>query len=300
MVGESGRRGAVKIVVSSNCQTGGLAAALGAMLPADTVVPCPWIGDDASDVTLRAALNDADAWVTAADDVARAELLPPGRDVTVVRVPRVLFNAFHPDTIYVAGSDGAWLESPVARLHSAIVVWGWRNGLSPADIVARFVPSVMDGLGYTAAWDPAVERLRATVAPTDIDFDPFFLPLQRGEPFMLTVNHARIGALVQLARQVAPRLGARADLVEFPWETTLPDGPLARGPFWPVYPTVAGALGVRGGYVWRRPGGQYFDLEAFVEASLARYAGYEPTAVLAPALDDPRYDEVLGDALVAT
>jgi hypothetical protein len=289
-----------KIVVSSNCQTGGIAAALTAMMPDDAVVARPWIGADASEPDLRRELRDADVWVTAADDASRAALLPSGRTIDVVRVPRIVFTAFHPDTIRVAGPDGAWLPSAVARLHSAIVVWGWRNGIGAGEIVDRFTPAVMEGLGYTAGWEPAVAQLRDAFATSDVDFEPFFLAVRRATPFMLTVNHARVAVLVHLARPVARRLGAPAERVEFPWETTLPDRPMTNGPFWPVYPVVAASLGVPGGFVWRPPGGGYLGLEQFVRASLDRYANVDPATVVAPALDDPRFDAVLGDALVAS
>jgi hypothetical protein len=283
-----------KIVVSSNCQTGGLTAAIAAMLPADTAVPCPWVGDDASEHVLREELRDADAWVTAAERGMGDEFLPNGRSVTVVRVPRILFGAFHPDTIYVAGPGGEWLESPVARLHSAIVVWGWRNGLGAEQITDLFTTATMQGLGYTSDWNAATERLRSAVEATDIDFPSFFLPLRQGLPFMLSVNHPRISVLIHLARQVARLLGAETDLVEFPWEGAISDRLLASGPLWPVYPPIAESLGLRGGYVWRRFGGGFLCREQFIAESLARYAELDPAAVIVPALDDPRFDAVLG------
>ena len=190
------------IVVSSNCQTGGIASALVAMLPRDSIRPFPWTGADASATALRDALRSADVWVTAADERTRSALLPKGRDVGVIRVPQILFDAFHPDAIRIVGANGTLLASPVARLHSAIVVWGWRNGLDASDIALRFRPAVMERLGYTSAWDPAVDRLRNIVDATDVDFDRFFLPLRRGMPFMLTINHVRLAGLVSLARRV--------------------------------------------------------------------------------------------------
>jgi hypothetical protein len=117
---------------------------------------------------------------------------------------------------------------------------------------------------------------------------------------MLTINHVRLAGLVSLARQAATMLGAPRERVDFPWETTLADRPLANGPYWPVYPAIAESLGTRGGFYWRAPGGDYMSLDEFVAASLAMYAAYERKTVVAPALDDPRFDEVLGDVLVGS
>jgi hypothetical protein len=287
-----------KIVVSSNCQTGGLAVALAAMLPFDQVVPCPCVGADASEQVLGNQLQDADAWVTAAEHDSPVDALLPQRDVEVVRVPRIFFRAFQPDVIFISGPDGEWLESPVARTHSAIVVWGWRHGLDARQIVALFNPPVFDGLGYTAEWHPEVERLRAAVEPTDVDFPSFFLPLRRRVPFMFSVNHPRLEVMVQIARQAARTLGADNDRVAYPWESVLPDALLASGPVWPVYPAIAATLGGRGGFVWRRwNDARILGLDDFVEASLGRYARYSPDDVIAPPLDDPRFDQVLGAAL---
>ena len=40
------------------------------------------------------------------------------------------------------------------------------------------------------------------------------------------------------------------------------------------------------------------SLDEFVAASLAVYAAYDRSTLVAPALDDPRFDEVLADTLV--
>ena len=285
-----------KIVVSSNCQTGGLAAALAAMLPDDSIRPEPWIGDDASEVELRRALVGADVWVTAADPGSVRELVGDGSSSPrVLAVPRVLFGGFQPDTVYAA-VDEQWIASPVARMHSAIVLWGWRHGLAASEIVELFTPAVMHGLGYASAWNAAVDRLRDAVEVAGLDFGMFFLPLPRRECFMLTVNHPRIVVLVQIARQVARELSAEPAAVDYPWETTLPDRPAMFGPVWPVYPVVAETLGLRGGFVWRNQDGRLLRLDQFVAESVERYGQYQPDDISIPALDDPRFDAVLAEA----
>jgi hypothetical protein len=285
------------IVVSSNCQTGGVAAALAALLPHDHVDAVPCDGPQVDRQHLEACVRAADVWVTSASPDVQEMVLGGGRP-EVVRMPRVVFDAFHPDAVRVVGPDGKGVPSPVSRMHSAIVVWGWGRGLDADDVVALFTPATMDALGYTSCWDRAVEQLRATVDATDIDFAPFFLPLLSGPPFMLTVNHPRLSVLVQLAQQVAVILGADDDRAEYPWEEILPDALLTGGPIWPLYPAVAAALGRRGGFVWRRFGGGVLGLEQFVAESLEHLGRLRRDDVAAPVLDDPRFDAALGGSLV--
>src|SRR5262249_21620112 len=171
-----------------------------------------------------------------------------------LRVPTVFFRAFHPDTIWVSDRDGNWLPSPTGRMHSAIVVWGWRKGLGRDEIAARFESDVFARLGYTSAWQMEVDRLRDATERTDVDFGELFLRLRSRLPFMYTVNHPRLRVLVELARPIARQLGAVPDDVEFPWEDVLADALLESGPVWPIYPAIADSLGVTGGLIWRRWG----------------------------------------------
>jgi hypothetical protein len=211
----------------------------------------------------------------------------------VVSVPNLWFHAFHPDVIHVPHPEGGMLKSPAGDYNSAIVLWGWKHGLGAEQILARFSRSTLIALGYPWRWDAAVAQLRAAFAASDLDFAQFFLPLRRGRAFMLSDNHPRIDALVEIARQVAATLGAAPELVQFPWEGVLPDALLATGPVWPVYPVVAEVLGLRGGFVWRRANGTMLDLVGFVDESLNEYDALDPDEVKVPAFDHPWWDEVL-------
>lgn len=92
-----------RILVSGYCQTGGIAAALAALLPGDEVraQPLPAAADAAA---LAAALDWADTWVPYMDYAAVAAApaiaaLLPGRRVQPM--PQVSFPAFHPDICYL-------------------------------------------------------------------------------------------------------------------------------------------------------------------------------------------------------
>lgn len=284
------------ILVMSNCQTGGLHAALAAMLPADHITSLAWLG--AEPHGLRAELAEVDVWVCSipreqAEDIAAAAGVAP----QIIVVPTVWFPAFHPDQTPILRRGGGELEGAVGPYHSKICVWGWTHGFDAEAVLASFRPDVFAGLGYFDAWAPATAELRGIFEPTDVDFASWFLPLGRRGAFMLTNNHPRIDALVQLARLVAEQLGAAPELVRYGWEQVLPDGLLASSVVWPLYPAVADALDLPGAYVWRLASGELIDLPTFVSRSLASYSAIHPAEVDIDHLEaDPRFAAVLGTA----
>lgn len=284
-----------RIVVLSNCQLGATAAALAALLPDDEIDPVPWAGFEPEDLPDR--LAGADAWVSCLPRARSEELVAQqGRPLPLVTVPVLSFFGYHPDAIHVDHPDGGEVASAVGPYCSAIVTWGWRHGLGPDQVVARFTPEVLAGLGYTTGWDQRLVRLRTVLGRSDVDFARWYLPLVRGGCFMLTDNHPRVAALVGVARLVAEQLGADPARLAVPWEDVIPDGLLATGAVWPVYPPVAESLGLVGSYVWRTPAGELVELEEFVRRTLDGLAGLDPGRVDVPQLDDPRFDRVLGPA----
>lgn len=286
-----------RIVVVSNCQLGAVAIALAAMLPDDEVVPRPWTGS--VPVGLGDDLAGADAWVSclprAESEAIVATLDAP---ISLITIPLLSFFGYHPDALHLRNPDGGEIESAVGPYSSGIVTWGWAHGLDVDEVVARFTPGVMTGLGYTSAWSGAMVRMRTIVERTDVDVARLHLPLVRGGCFMLTDNHPRVRALVQVARLVAERLGADPRLVAEPWEDVIPDGLLATGAVWPVYPPVAEALGLAGSYVWRTPDGELIGLRDFVGRTLELLAPLDPSRVdLGPLAGDPRFDRTLGPSV---
>lgn len=274
--GRSGRR----IVVTSNCQLGGLHAALSAMLPDDEVLAVPYHGFEPPE--LASLLPEADVWVSSYHPTeARSILDRYGSPAELISVPLLLFTGFHPDIVHVILPDGRELESAAGGYSSAIVAWGWMHGLTEQEILARFSPETFAALGYTTtAWAGGVRLARYVFDEANADFDAWFLPLlARGGMFMLTDNHPRLDALVQLARPVARRLGAPADRVAYPWETVVPDGLLATSTVWPLYPHVADHLDQPGAYAWRCVNGELIDLPTFVRRSLALYREVDPATV---------------------
>ena len=283
-----------RIVIMSNCQTGGLYASLGGMLPDDEHLPIAWLGTEPEG--LRDLLSIADVFVSSLPRAESEALLEAaGSRALLVPVPVIWFPGFHPDLLHVPLANGTELQSAVGPYNSAILLWGWRNGWSAEQIIAAFNPATFAGLGYTSSWAGQVNLLRATVEAAEMDFASWFLPLARGSAFMLTDNHPRLDALVQMARLVALGLGADPTLVRSAWEQVIPDGLLATSVVWPIYPGIAEGLGLPGAYVWRCADGELISLEPFVRRTLALWEGIDPRTVPILRFDhDQRFAAVLG------
>ena len=271
------------LAVTSGCQSGGIARALSGMLP-DHAVRVLMSGAD--EEPLLETLAHSEHWVTSLPRAETDRLAAASRtSARIIRIPNLYFHAFHPDIIHVGVEpSGRPLGSPAGEYSSAIVVHGWISGLSAAQIRARFSAEIFDRVGFFRAWDIAVGVLRQRFDESDVDFAEWFLPVARSGVFMLTDNHPSVGALIQLARQVAFSLGAPKDRLDHPWERVIPDGLLATSTVWPVYSEIAERLAVRGGYIWRREDGEILGLDDFIESSLDSYRAVDPAKIMVPEL----------------
>jgi hypothetical protein len=268
------------IVVSSNCQTGGVAAALACFLPDATVVPVALPRPD--DATSVAAFRDkwlggADAWIVADRPTLIDAILPPGGEgrLRVVRIPVILFDAFHPDTVYVQSARTGQLTS--IHYNSAIVAWCYKHGIEAKRVVRLFSPEVYDALGYFDRWRTSVDELRRRFESVNMDFASFFLSAKRETPFMHSVNHPTSRCLTILARLAARALGA--DERTTSRAPRVPDG-LADAA-WPVYPEIAETYGIAGEYAWVLAGRRVVGVLPFVEFTFERYAAedFEPSDI---------------------
>ena len=129
-----------RIVVTSNCQLGGLHAALSAMLPDDEVIAVPYLGVEPPE--LVDLLPGAQVWVSSMHpSEARPVLDRLGSPAQLVSIPLLLFTGFHPDIVHLADPAGGEVESAVGGYSSAVVGWGWRQGWDAERIIDRFTPA---------------------------------------------------------------------------------------------------------------------------------------------------------------
>ncbi len=289
-----------RIVVTGNCLSRGLGEALAGLLGAEHLDVFPeWDlrpGNDLSSVAT--ALERADLWVRIplanGPDLGRLT----ERVSTVVDAPAFTFPAFHPDIVYATRrSDGSFFRGQT-DYHSAIGLWAWRKGLSAAAATALFDDEVMRQLAYDAYWTPSVAGLKAAFDVAGLEFAPFWLRLKRLGVFMHSINHPRVEAIALLAKSIAHAVGAPRSVWEVPLERYLQD--YLSAIVWPVYPTVARALGVPGHYGWRTPISYYPNLERWLAATWDSYDDGARDDLDCLRLDDGTYDAVLGERLPAS
>lgn len=290
----------MRIVVSSNCQTGGLTAGLRILLPNVQVDPHPYGGLD--EVGRQALIQDvanADVWVCTAPAkfVSMVTQSCDSASLRLVTLPELYFDAFHPDLVYAWLPDNITLDTATGPYNSAIALWAWRRGLSPGQTIDLFTPSVFEGLGYHDRWDLSTARLRADFAAhPGLDPGEFVRVLQRKGPFMHTVNHPKSSALAELARQLASQLGSTPELLAEPIDDFMPDALMTASVVWPMYPSIANSLGFVGSFTWKLADQSVIRLEEFIERSFESYRLHATPGFACHQLDWPMYDPILSEA----
>lgn len=265
----------MRILVATNCQGGGIAAALSriASLP-EVAVTTLFMGDTYEQVCERLSpmVSGCDALLVVAGFAGFARRMVAERGpegLRVMAIPSIEFDAFHPDLTYATFRASGALQH---YYHSAIALWAFDRRIAPARAARLFCERTYRELGYLERWRPAVDRLRSNFEASDLGarFGEFFLAVKRLGCFMHTINHPRIEVLVLLAGLIARELGLE---LRSPFrEGELTDA--LNMAIWPVYPEIGDALGIAGGGVgWRLDSGRVRidGAEEFIRYSYRHY-----------------------------
>lgn len=241
----------MKIVISANCQTYGISAALSAMCDMPPPVCIQNIGVPAE--TLREQLvyelENADAFIYANNNAVGIELASQfSSKLAGLKVPVVSFHAFHPDLCYAYHRQS--LQFTRDNYNSVIALWAYTNNLAPERTAMLYRAEVYAALGYFDAWPAAVRQMQAAFDDSDFkpDFREFYLAVKREGCFMHTVNHPRLPVLMGLSKLIIRRLGLEVRREISPGQIN--DN--LNGQIWPIYPEIAEHLALEGGsYVWK-------------------------------------------------
>jgi hypothetical protein len=274
----------VKIYVVGNCQSISLAACLAVMLPGIEVerleiAADPGVRATEDDLVFRQR-NPRIAWTRRA---AR---------INEILFPRVFFNAFHPDLVFVAGPEGR-VAAPLRLCHSSLVLYAWQRGLSVSRTKALFCEPVFEKLDFFRYWDAAKTVLLEEGEAIGFPLGALFEGWQRSGAFMHLSTHPALTVMADIARTLTARAGL-SPAVDTP-EYYLND-PLLALPVWPIYPEIASRLGCRGGYAFKQdqpPGWvatpDVLDLAEFIGRSFEAYAHMAPAALACTRLNHPAY-----------
>jgi hypothetical protein len=258
-----------RILVTTYCQTPGLASALRLIFPdAEIFTRSSLAKQDANPADVAHLLGQIDAWVNieaGPEFFSGAEFAQSHPQLRYVSVPLLEFAAFHPDVCTAAQTSSN--KSLTAKHTSAIAVWAYRNKMPVRDAVRLFNRASFANLGYLSNWEQSAARLRTVFAASSLAeyFDRFYLRVKRLGVFMYSNTHPRPEALAELAKIVALKLGKSDAALNI----DLPTLDALSYFLWPVYPEIAGNLSVRtSGYVWQLADGTRIEgLENFLKHS---------------------------------
>lgn len=225
---------------------------------------------------------------------------------SAIELPVLVFPAFHPDLVHVhdrADPRGGLLQSATGDYHSALVLFGYLEGLEPAGIRRLFDPAIFARLGYLDLWDPSCAMLLDTGRDAGWDLGDDLMRWTRRGAFMHSVNHPKPHVVADLALGVLRRMGLQPPEVDI--ETYLPDEFIAQGT-WPIYPAIALQYGVPASDLFltqptrtRQPA-RSLPLDAFIAASLASYRRYATADIDCPRVAEWRRDPAITQALLET
>ncbi|MDD2722834.1 MAG: WcbI family polysaccharide biosynthesis putative acetyltransferase [Methylovulum sp.] len=280
------------IVISSNCQTGGIAATMRAIYPGKVIVPirASAANDKKGSNALIAELANAAIWITGGR-FELAQNLP----VKVIKVPSINFHAFHPDLCYAEKKSANTLTK--VHYNSQIAIWAFNNQIDTSDAVRLFNGSTFKALGYFDQWGANAERLKLSFRQndfSDIEFNQFFLAVKRRGVFMHSVNHPSAETIVEFCKLIAIRLGADQGIVKR--KIIIPDSLI--GTIWPLYPEIGQELGLVGNYVWRIGNQEIEGLESYLDFAYQQYLeqGIQPSDLVSK-WPIPHLDSVLNTEL---
>lgn len=222
-----------------------------------------------------------------------------------IELPILVFPAFHPDLVHVhdrADRRGGLLPSATGDYHSALVLFGYLEGLDAARIQKLFEEAIFARLGYFDLWDGSCAMLLDAGRAAGWDLSDDLMRWTRRGAFMHSVNHPKPHVVADLARGVLRKIGLQPPEIDI--ETYLPDEFIAQGT-WPVYPAIAAHYGVPANdHFLTQPtrtkqAARTLSLEAFIAASLASYRRYATADIDCPRVAEWRRDPAIRQALLA-
>jgi len=263
------------IVVTSNCQTHGIALSLNLMLPSFEAIPV-WSlsGLDFVIEQINSKVKRDFIWVTTLVPEQQKKVLQDTNvyPSKVIQIPEIFFDAFHPDMTYVQLVNGELLESALGHYHSKISLWAFLNKIELSDTLNLFSKHTYESLGYFRKHSDSIQALRNSIITVGLDVSLFDEIIYHGESFMHTFNHPKLKVLSAVAQSVCLQLGIIPKINHSEIPLVARDVLFESGPIYPIYPEIADFFGVDGTYSSRRQDGRVLSLKEFTEESFEIYS----------------------------
>lgn len=191
--------------------------------------------------------------------------------------PSIVFPAYQPDMSYLRGvrkgGNLETIESEMVVYHSAIMVFGYVNGIPAKDIGEWFNAHTYSRLGYFDAWDRSREDLVAEGLAAGMPLGAAIGRWARGGNFMFSMNHPKIRVMSDIAAELMQRTGLSSTCTN---AADFLDDPLRKMSIWPVYPEIAQRYGLDGHMTFRRSEtNEALSLSDFIERSYETYSHFE-------------------------
>jgi hypothetical protein len=207
--------------------------------------------------------------------------------------PRIWFNAFHPDVVYVAGPNGS-VPAPLGDYHSSLVLYAWHRGMRAAETARLFCEPVFERLGFFNCWPAAKHALLEEGRAVDFPIADVLSRWERRGCFMYAPNHPALFVMADIARELTRRAELTPAL-NVP-EYFLSD-PMLEKAIWPLYPGIADRLGLLGTYHFKpeQPRGalpMLLDLDEFIDRSFQAYESMSPESLACTRLQSTAYRDL--------
>jgi hypothetical protein len=101
----------------------------------------------------------------------------------------IFFEGLHPDVTLV-GKGGQRLQSPLADYHSRAALFGYRAGLSAAELCKKVRDeNFAESVGYRSTWDDSIKELYKRSNLCDINYGHRFEEIMKTRLPLFVVNH---------------------------------------------------------------------------------------------------------------
>jgi Polysaccharide biosynthesis enzyme WcbI len=267
------KKGRPCIVVTSNCQTHGIAQAIEALNQEYQIIAIWKLGEIEEVIRNMNEIEKDIIWITSCNhsqiDLIKSRVKT--QIIEVVRIPDIWFDAFHPDLTYLEKNEGGVVDSILGAYHSRIAIWAFLNQINIDRTINLFNASVFREIGYFNKWGDSASILKKSFEDSDIPSTNLDELLLRKKKFMYSVNHTDQKPLSLIAGAALEKLNLSIRFDPIEHAAVSKDIQFWYGPTFAYYPEIAAQYGENGSYIFRSYEGKYYSLREFILGTWETY-----------------------------